>query len=325
MKIKNVLALVVLALGSSVWAQQPASGSTTASSFSNAAASLLRSSSFSDEYCSGFINKDRLSSKYLVGGGIDTPESARFNIGDYIFIMGEGLKVGDKLSVVRELRDANRYELFKGQYRMLRTTGQPYADIGQIVILGHQNKAYIGRVEFNCEPMLLGDLVVPMFQRAQVNYQIPSQFDRFPGPNNQLSGRIVMAKDFDYFIGNGQKVYLNVGANQGVKVGDYFRITRDFTSNLSSEVDALTYKAPMSDDTQRVEPIMQDGHQILTFGHPVVKIKDFPRVSLGEVVILNVTPTSSTAMVTFALQDMHAGDTVEKISGPNDVSMSEQK
>ena len=37
-----------------------------------------------------------------------------------------------------------------------------------------------------------------------------------------------MGKDFDSVVGTGQKVYLNVGSNQGVKVGDYFRATRNY-------------------------------------------------------------------------------------------------
>ena len=44
--------------------------------------------------------------------------------------------------------------------------------------------------------------------------------------NGKASGRIVLAKDFDLLLGNGSKIYMNVGANQGVKVGDYFRAVR---------------------------------------------------------------------------------------------------
>ena len=316
MKMKNAIALCVVALAGTMTAQQPVSISLPGNNVS-------RTTTFSDQYCSGFINKDRIASKNMIGGGIDSPDTVRYNAGDFVFIMGENLKTGDKLSVIRELRDANRYETYKGQYHMLKNVGQPYADLGHVVILGHQNNAYIGKVEFSCDAILPGDELVPIMERAQVSYEVPTKFDRFPAPNKELGARIVMAKDFDFFIGNGQKVYLNVGSKDGVKVGDYFRVTRDFSANLSSEVDALSYKSPLGDDTQRVEPMVDVGHHIPYPGHPVIKVKDFPRLALGELVVLNVTPTSSTAMVTFALQDMHAGDTAEKISGPN--SVAEQK
>ena len=38
---------------------------------------------------------------------------------------------------------------------------------------------------------------------------------------------------------------------------------------------------------------------------------DYPRRAVGEMVVLSVTPTSSTAMVIFALEDLHLGDFAE--------------
>ena len=36
-----------------------------------------------------------------------------------------------------------------------------------------------------------------------------------------------------------------------------------------------------------------------------------PRRALGELIVLSVTPASATGMITFALEDVHVGDTVE--------------
>jgi hypothetical protein len=35
---------------------------------------------------------------------------------------------------------------------------------------------------------------------------------------------------------------------------------------------------------------------------------------VGEVVVIGVTPTTSTGMITFALEDVHTGDGVELVS-----------
>jgi len=43
----------------------------------------------------------------------------------------------------------------------------------------------------------------------------------------------------------------------------------------------------------------------------VVDIAELPQRAVGEMVVLNVTPTSSTAMVIFALEDLHLGDFAE--------------
>jgi hypothetical protein len=40
-------------------------------------------------------------------------------------------------------------------------------------------------------------------------------------------------------------------------------------------------------------------------------VADLPRRAVGEIVILDATPTTSTGMIVFALEDVHIGDTVE--------------
>jgi hypothetical protein len=44
---------------------------------------------------------------------------------------------------------------------------------------------------------------------------------------------------------------------------------------------------------------------------PNIHVADLPRRAVGEVVILTVTPTTSTGMIVFAAEDVHAGDAVE--------------
>ena len=77
--------------------------------------------------------------------------------------------------------------------------------------------------------------------------------------NGKASGRIVLAKDFDLLLGTGSKVYMNVGANQGVKVGDYFRAVRTYEADLRDPVDSLSFKASTTEDTQKYPPSIE-GH-----------------------------------------------------------------
>lgn len=50
-----------------------------------------------------------------------------------------------------------------------------------------------------------------------------------------------------------------------------------------------------------------------TWGHhgPDIHVNDLPRRAVGELVIIGVTPTTSTGMIVFALEDVHVGDNVE--------------
>jgi hypothetical protein len=106
------------------------------------------------------------------------------------------------------------------------------------------------------------------------------------------------------------KLYMNMGSNQGVKVGDYFRVVRPYSATLHDPVDSLMFKAAMSEDTQARPPSFDANFMTRSKG-PNIHVADLPRRAVGEVVVLNVTPTSSSAMVVFALEDVYAGDWVE--------------
>src|SRR6266446_1677931 len=146
--------------------------------------------------------------------------------------------------------------------------------------------------------------------RATPRFHSPMHFDRFLPASNKLSGRIVMAKDFDATMGTGQKVYINVGANQGVKVGDYFRALRSYETALEDPVDSLSFKASTAEDTQKKQPSI-DPHMFTKSNGPVIHVRDLPRRGVGEIVVIGVTPTTATGMIVFDLEDVHAGDGVE--------------
>jgi hypothetical protein len=165
-------------------------------------------------------------------------------------------------------------------------------------------------VEFSCDPINPGDVVVPFVEKPPVTFRVPEHFDRFAPPNGKLSGRIVLGKDFDSELGTGMKLYMNVGSNQGVKVGDYFRVVRTYAASLHDPIDSLSFDARTSEDTQKRPPTFEANRFTRTKG-PNIHVADLPRRAVGEVVVLNVTPTASSAMVVFALEDVYAGDNVE--------------
>ncbi len=43
----------------------------------------------------------------------------------------------------------------------------------------------------------------------------------------------------------------------------------------------------------------------------MIHVADMPRRAMGEIVVINVTPTTATGMLVFALEDVHVGDHVE--------------
>lgn len=262
-----------------------------------------------DLYCAGFISKP-LPNVNFVAGGLNTPNTTKFVNGDVIYLTGSGYEVGKQYTILRELRDPNRYELFAGQAGLLKAMGQPYAELARARVVDTRSKTAIAQVEFSCDPIVPGDIAVPFVEKPAVSFHSPLKFDRFAPANGKASGRIVMAKDFDSELGTGMKVYINMGSSQGLKVGDYLRAVRTYEADLKDPVDSLSFKASTAEDTQKNPPSIE-GNMLTRTKGPQIHVADLPRRAVGELVILSTTPTTSTGMIVFALEDVHVGDGVE--------------
>jgi hypothetical protein len=320
MKKTGLLLLVMLAVGTALAQTPDAPSAAPQSAAGEAQASAvtqpvehLQAPTYADQYCAGFVSKQLLPNASYVAGGLHSPNTTKFVNGDAIYLAGSGYQKGQQFTIVRELQDPNRYESFPGQAALLKQTGQAYAELGRVKIVDVRSKMAIAEVEYSCEPMVPGDIVTPFEAKPTITMRQPARFDRFAPPSGKPTGRIVMARDFDALIGTGAKVYLNMGSNQGLKPGDFLRAMRPYTDDFKDPVDSLSFKAALAEDTQRKTPTMDASLMDRQYGSkgPKIHVQDFPTRSVGEMVILSVTPTTATAMVTFALEDIHAGDQVE--------------
>jgi len=263
-----------------------------------------------DLACAGFVSKQLVPNSNFVAGDLYTPSDTKNSNGEVIYLAGKGYEVGQKYTVVRELHDPNRYEIFAGQHTLLKSMGQPYSELARVRIIDTRSKMAIAEVETSCDPVNPGDYVIPYVEKPTITFHPPLRFDRFLPSNGKLTGRIAMAKDFDAEIGPGDKVYMNVGSNQGVKPGDYFRAVRSYEADLHDPTDSLSFKASTSEDTQAKQAVFEPNFFNKT-GGAEIHVRDLPRRSVGEVVVLSTTPTTSTGMVVFAMESVHLGDGVE--------------
>jgi len=307
--------LLVLLLATAVWAQTPDNAATeapqgTAPTRDSFPVERIATPTYSDLYCAGFISKQSLPDANFVSGGLETPTSTKYTRGDLIYLRGSGYVLGGEYEIVRALRDVNEYEMFPGQAKLLKETGQAYEEVGRVKVIDTRNKIAIATVDYSCDAVNPGDTAIPFAEKQPITFHGPITFDRFLPASSKVSGRIVMAKDFDSQLGTGHKVYINVGANQGVKIGDYFRAVRYYEEDLKDPVDSLSFKAAMSEDTQKKTPSF-DPHMFTKTNGPVIHVADLPRRAVGEIVIIGVTNTTATGMIVFSLEDVHAGDRVE--------------
>jgi hypothetical protein len=297
---KRTLAVLVALCAPLAFAQQAAPARVAGAP----AVERVQAPTYSDLYCAGFITNESHGKANFLVAGTESPNQTQFHQGDTVFVEGSGLQEGNRLSVIRNLHDPNRSRAFPEQPAAIAALGQPYAELGRLRIMSVRGKTAIAQVEFSCAPMVAGDIVEPYQEKPPVAFRGKTSFERFPADQGSVTGRIVMAREFDYLLGVGQKVYINAGSNKGVKVGDYFRAVRGYDPTKVQPIDGLAYKVSQSEETQKYNSATSPA----TYAQ-------LPKRALGEMIVINVTPTSSTAMITYAVEAVTVGDTVELEGG----------
>jgi outer membrane protein OmpA-like peptidoglycan-associated protein len=254
----------------------------------------------SDMYCSGFLTTEKISDKMFVAAGHNSPDQTRYaGPADVIFIHGQGMKEGERYQIVRHVRDTNHYEVFPGQKSAVRNLGVPYLELAIVKVTDVQKSTAVAAFELSCADVIPGDIVIPLVEREAPPFRKVS-LDRYTPPTGKPQGRIVMAKEFDSFLGSKYKAYLNIGSDKGLKPGDYLRATRTYSYSYHDPVAGLSLKATEYDDTQMNPQRLPRGD-----------VSSLPRRTLGDMIVLQVHPKSSTAMILTALEDIAVGDGVE--------------
>src|SRR5690348_7662885 len=191
-------------------AQQPQTSQTQALNIGNTPTPA-------DIYCSGFISSDRVPSQNFVMAGWNSPDQTRYASPiDIVYIHGHNLKEGDRYEIVRHVKDPNHYELFRGQRRAIHAVGEPYFELGYVRIIEVQKDTGIARPELSCADIVPGDIAIPFEERQAPPFRAVT-LNRFAPPNGKTQGRIIMANEFDSFIGTKYKVYLNIDSDKGLK------------------------------------------------------------------------------------------------------------
>ncbi|MGB2654134.1 MAG: hypothetical protein WAN62_10155, partial [Candidatus Acidiferrum sp.] len=210
--------------------------------------------------------------------------------------LDKGVRVGDRYSVVRAESDPLDVTWFKWQAKLLKAMGTHYLDAGQLRVVNVQPKVSIAQVSFSCDYMQRGDIVLPFQERPEPTLKDSSNFDHFAPVSGKPVAMIVEGRDYTESVGQGTTVYVNLGTDKGVKVGDYFRVFR--YQGTMAEL------APQTKDYQ---------YKIYGFGSAPTRYNwnDLPREVLGEGIVLNVSRNSSTVLITYSSIDMYAGDYVE--------------
>ena len=255
--------------------------------------------SYSTVYCSGFVSDQRVPDATRLVSGEQSNIKILFARGDYVTInrgQDKGVRVGDRYSVVRAEKDPLEVNWFKWQTKLLKAMGIHYLDAGQLRIVNVQSKTAVAEVSLSCDYMQRGDVVLPFQERPEPTFKDPSAFDHFAPISGKPVAMIVGSKDYQQSAGQGNTVFVNLGTNKGVKVGDYFRIFR--------------YQGTLAELAPQTKGF-QD--RLYGFGSSPGRYNwnDLPREVLGEGIVINVSRNSSTVFVTYSSADIYTGDYIE--------------
>ena len=297
MRAKIAALFLVVCLGAAVWSAQGAPQGTP----------VLPQPDYSMINCSGFVTDQKVPGEIRVISGEQSNYKITFSRGDYVYInrgQDKGVRVGDRFSVVRAITSVTDVPWmkntdvpwFKWQEKLMKVMGTPYIDAGQVRVVNVQPKVSVAQISFSCDYMQRGDIVLPYQDRPNPPFKDASAFDHFAPVSGKPVGMLVSGKDVTDTYGKNSAVYVNLGSNQGVKVGDYLRIFR-YQGSRSETV-------PQTKDYQ---------YMMYGFGSAPAKYQwnDLPREILGEGIVFNVSHNASTMMITFSSGEVYAGDYAE--------------
>lgn len=273
-------------------------------------------------YCAGYVETGTVDyTKEIVGAEYEQ-EKRIFAQGDNLYIsMGanQGVKVGDMFAVIRPRGKVET------RWTKKKNLGFYVQEVGAVEIVNVKATVSVAKVITSCDNFLLGDLVQPIPARTSPLFEKRPALNLFADSTGKTSGRIFMARDGQELLGREQIVYIDLGAEDNVKAGDYLTVYRPLgTGNIvdnrepQESVSAADegfqsdeYRGgKFSNQAPRRANEKADGRIITTKRAKRNRPNNLRNV-VGEIVILSVKEKTATAVITRTAQEIHTGDRVE--------------
>ncbi len=314
----GTLALIVFFFAASAFAQQPLPTPQVIYSREVREMPLVGTNAL---YCAGYVETGTVNYRNEIVGAENEQEKNIYAQNDYVFIsMGadKGVKVGDMMSVIRPRGKVET------KWTDKKNLGFYVQEIGAVEIVNVKSETSVGRVTSSCDNLILGDLVQPTATRTSPVFRQRPALDRFSDSTGKANGRIFMARDNRELLGREQIVYIDLGAENNVKTGDYLTIYRALGSgNILDDLPAESVSArqegfesgeyrggKFSNQAGRKSGEKADGRVITTKRAKRNRQENLRNV-VGEIVILNVREKTATAVIVRTTQEIHTGDRVE--------------
>jgi hypothetical protein len=273
--------------------------------------------------CGGFITTASAASAIEIVGAAEERERRVFAQGDFLYISAgaqHGVAAGHEFSVVRP-RGRFRSKLSRKDGPL----GVYTQEVGRVRVLRVRDRVSVAEVVRSCDNVLIGDLLRPAARRTVPKARPGINLDRFAEPTGKQTGRIVLARDAREMLSRDQVVFVDLGAEDNLRVGDYLTVFRPMKQGTFVEYgDEMAQHArrdfesnefrggKFSNQSQRLNDVDgdPDGRTVKT---PEIRRRRpaVPRQVVGELVVLHVEGRTATAVITRVVQEVHTGDHVE--------------
>ena len=187
------------------------------------AARNMRVAERNNVYCAGYVQHSPIDTSRKIVGGVEEQEQFLYSENNVVYInagANKGVNVGDVMNVFRPRGQVNTRWTRKGNL------GFYVQEVGALEVVRVKAEVSVARVKTSCDNLLLGDLVQPMQVRVAPEFRPRPPMDLYADPNGKAVGRLFMARDNVEAISRDFIVYIDLGAEDNVKVGDYLTIFR---------------------------------------------------------------------------------------------------
>ncbi len=151
----------------------------------------------------------------------------------------------------------------KWQYGILRKMGTVWADEGRIKVIVVDRNTSIAQVVQECDFLQRGDIIVPFTERPAPPMKSEDNFDRFAPPSGKAKAMLIVGKKFQQELGTNDIAYVNLGRDQGVRVGDYFRVFRytgtEHETAFQTSADRVRCRRLRRDPRSDLEKLLRNG------------------------------------------------------------------
>lgn len=266
--------------------------------------------------CAGYVTSSSIDTSNKIIGGYNEQDGWFYSQSQVVYLNLSGAQVGQRYAVVRP----------RGQVQTKWTTkenlGMFVQEVGSVEVTRVKGDYVVAKVHRSCDNFLLGDLIRPMENRVAPMWRERPALDLFGDPSGKATGRLFMARDLQEALSRENIVYVDLGAEDNVQVGDYMTVFRPLgkgnpfendeaeSVKARSDYGSFEYKGgSFSNQTARKSGENARGKVVTTEkakeGRPAI------RKVVGELVVLNVKEKTATAMVVRNAQEIHTGDWVE--------------